>query len=149
MRVYLDTSIYNRPFDDQTQAKVFLETQAVLIILQMVEDKELELVSSPILEYENNRNSQILQQYNMKRYLNMATLIQAKTITVQERATNLELNGIKALDALHVACSEISKCNYFITCDKRLINRCQTLAIVKTVNPIDFILEIENENQNY
>ena len=34
-------------------------------------------------------------------------------------------------------------------CDKRLINRCQTLAIVKTVNPIDFIVELENENQNY
>ena len=99
MRVYLDTSVYNRPFDDQTQAKVFLETQAVLIILQMVEDKQLELVSSPILEYENNRNSQILQQYNMKRYLNMATLTQAKTIRVEERATNLEINGIKALDA--------------------------------------------------
>ncbi|MBS3026015.1 MAG: hypothetical protein HCA25_02670 [Dolichospermum sp. DET50] len=82
-------------------------------------------------------------------YWILATLIQAKTITVQERATNLELNGIKALDALHVACSEISKCNYFITCDKRLINRSQTLAIVKTVNPINFILEIENENQNY
>ena len=113
MRVYLDTSVYNRPFDDQTQAKVFLETQAVLIILQMVEDKQLELVSSPILEYENNRNSQILQQYNMKRYLNMATLTQAKTIRVEERATNLEINGIKALDALHVACSEMSKCDYY------------------------------------
>ncbi|BDI20432.1 hypothetical protein ANSO36C_62340 [Nostoc cf. commune SO-36] len=31
-RVYLDTSIYNRPFDDQTQPKVFLETQAVILI---------------------------------------------------------------------------------------------------------------------
>ncbi|WP_199328191.1 type II toxin-antitoxin system VapC family toxin [Cylindrospermum sp. FACHB-282] len=146
MRVYLDTSVYNRPFDDQTQAKVFLETQAVLIILQMVEDKDIELVSSPILEYENSRNSQILQQYSMNRYLKMATLTQPKTTTVQERAEKLEMDGIKALDALHVACAEMSKCDYFITCDKRLINRCQTLAIVKTVNPIDFILEVENEN---
>lgn len=53
MRVYLDTSVYNRPFDDQTQAKIFLETQAVLIILQKVEDKEIELVNSPTLENEN------------------------------------------------------------------------------------------------
>lgn len=38
-RVYLDTSAYNRPFDDQTQPKIFLETQAVVIILQMIEAK--------------------------------------------------------------------------------------------------------------
>ncbi|MGF1519096.1 MAG: PIN domain-containing protein, partial [Nodosilinea sp.] len=37
MKIYLDTSIYNRPFDDQRQPKVFLETQAVILILQMVE----------------------------------------------------------------------------------------------------------------
>jgi hypothetical protein len=82
MRVYLDTSVYNRPFDDQTQAKIFLETQAVLIILQKVEDKEIELVNSPTLEYENSRNTQILQQYSMNRYLKMATFIQPKTTTV-------------------------------------------------------------------
>jgi hypothetical protein len=43
-RVYLDTSIYNRPFDDQTQPKIFLETQAVILILQLVEAKLIELV---------------------------------------------------------------------------------------------------------
>jgi hypothetical protein len=36
-RVYLDTGIYNRPFDDQTEPKIFLERQAVILILQMVE----------------------------------------------------------------------------------------------------------------
>lgn len=29
MRVYLDTSVSNRPFDDQTQPKIFLESQGV------------------------------------------------------------------------------------------------------------------------
>ena len=61
-RVYLDTSIYNRPFDDQTQPKVFLETQAVILILQMVEAKLIELVSSSVLEYENSRNPFIVNQ---------------------------------------------------------------------------------------
>jgi hypothetical protein len=51
-RVYLDTSIYNRPFDDQTQAKIFLETQAVVIILKMVESELIELVSSGVLEFD-------------------------------------------------------------------------------------------------
>lgn len=78
----------------------------------------------------------------------MATFIQPKTPTVEERAKQLEKEGIKALDALHVACSKLSKCDYFITGDKRLINRCQALATIKTVNPIDFIQEVENENPN-
>ena len=51
MEVYLDTSIYNRPFDDQAQPKIFLETQAVTVILQMVEAELVELVSSSVLEY--------------------------------------------------------------------------------------------------
>lgn len=149
MRVYLDTSVYNRPCDDQTQAKIFLETQAVLIILQKIEDQEIELVNSPILEYENSRNTQILQQYSMNRYLKMASFTQPKTTTVEARAKQLEKAGIKALDALHVTCSEISKCDYFITCDQRLINRAQTLTTIKTVNPIDLIQEVENENPNF
>ncbi|GAX34578.1 hypothetical protein NIES3585_05790 [Nodularia sp. NIES-3585] len=47
-RVYLDTSIYNRPFDDQIQPKIFLETQAVILILQMVEAQLIKLVSSSV-----------------------------------------------------------------------------------------------------
>ena len=55
-RVYLDTSAYNCPFDDQTQPKIFLETQAVVIILQMVEVRAVELIGSSVLKYENSRN---------------------------------------------------------------------------------------------
>ena len=55
-KVYLDTSAYNRPFDNQTQPKIFLESQAVVIILQMVETQMIELISSSVLAYENSRN---------------------------------------------------------------------------------------------
>ena len=36
MRVYLDNCCYNRPFDDQTQVKVRMETEAKLLILSMM-----------------------------------------------------------------------------------------------------------------
>ncbi len=73
-RVYLDTSIYNRSFDDQTQPKIFLETQAIILILQMVEARLIELVSSSVLEYENSRNPFVVNQQSMERYLQIATL---------------------------------------------------------------------------
>ncbi|HEY9706473.1 MAG TPA: hypothetical protein V6C58_28830 [Allocoleopsis sp.] len=64
---------------------------------------------------------------------------------IRQRAKQLETKGIKPIDALHVASFESSKSDYFITCDKRLLNRCKILNI-KAINPIDFIQEIDNEN---
>ncbi|MDF5707563.1 MAG: hypothetical protein PUP90_07735 [Nostoc sp. S4] len=48
-------------------------------------------------------------------------------------------------NALHVARAEASQSDYFITCDQRLINRCQGLTL-KAINPTDFILEMEDDN---
>lgn len=144
-RVYLDTSVYNRPFDDQTQPKIFLETQAVILILQLVEANIIELVSSSVLDYENNQNPFPIKQQAVSRYLQMATIRQQVDETIRQRAEQLERQGVKAIDALHVACAEAANSDYFLTCDKRLINRCQGL-VMKTLNPVDFILEIEDDN---
>jgi predicted nucleic acid-binding protein len=105
-RVYLDTSAYNRPFDDQTQPKIFLESQAVVIILQMIEAKAVELISSSVLEYENSRNPYPIKQEAMNRCLQLAGLRQEVDEAIRQRAEELEQNGLKAIDALHVACAE-------------------------------------------
>lgn len=144
-RVYLDTSTYNRPFDDQTQPKIFLETQAVIIILQMVEVKVVELISSSVLEYENSRNPYPIKQEAMNRYLQLAELRQEVNESIGKRAEELEKDGLKAIDALHVACAEAVNSDYFITCDKRLINRCSKLTM-KVMNPADFVLEMSSDD---
>jgi predicted nucleic acid-binding protein len=144
-RVYLDTSTYNRPFDDQTQPKIFLETQAVIIILQMVEVKAVELISSSVLEYENSRNRYSIKQEAMNRYLQLAELRQEVDEEICKRAEELEKDGLKAIDALHVACAEAVNSDYFITCDKRLINRCSKLTM-KVINPADFVLETSSDD---
>jgi len=77
----------------------------------------------------------------------LATIRQQVDETIRQRAEQLEQQGIKAIDALHVACAEAVNSDYFITCDKRLINRCQGFAL-KTLNPVDFILEIEDDNKS-
>lgn len=144
-RVYLDTSAYNRPFDDQTQPKIFLETQAVIIILQMIEVKAVELISSSVLEYENSRNPYTIKQEAMNRYLQLAELKQEVSEVIRQRAEELEKSGLKAIDALHVACAEAAKSDYFITCDKRLINRYSGLT-TKVINPADFVLEMSSDD---
>lgn len=144
-RVYLDTSAYSRPFDDQAQPKIFLETQAAVIILQMVEAKAVELISSSVLEYENSRNPYPIKQEAMNRYLQLAALRQEVSEVIRQRAEELEKNGLKAIDALHIACAEAAKSDYFITCDKRVINRYSGLTM-KVINPADFVLEMSSDD---
>ena len=52
MTIYLDVSCLNRPFDDQRQERIRLESEAVIVILNRVEEEELEQVSSEIAVHE-------------------------------------------------------------------------------------------------
>jgi hypothetical protein len=56
IRVYLDNCCFNRPFDDQGQVRVRLETEAKLEIQRRIKDKKLELAWSYMLDYENQAN---------------------------------------------------------------------------------------------
>lgn len=111
----------------------------------MIETKLVQLVSSSVLDYENNLNPFPIKQQMMSRYLQMATLYQELNEAVRQRAEQLEQQGVKAVDALHVACAEAASSDYFLTCDKRLINRYQE-KVVRVLNPVDFILEVEDND---
>jgi len=50
--IYLDTNVYSRPFDDQTNEKIHAEANAFLKILAKVKAGTLELLSSDILKLE-------------------------------------------------------------------------------------------------
>ena len=45
MRIYLDNSCFNRPFDDQKQLRIKLETEAKLDIQRQISQRNLELTS--------------------------------------------------------------------------------------------------------
>lgn len=42
LRIYLDMCCYNRPYDDQSQLKVAMETQSKLYIQSLIKDKKLD-----------------------------------------------------------------------------------------------------------
>lgn len=56
MRIYMDNCCYNRPYDEQSQMRIHLETEAKLHIQDMVKNGEVELVVSYALTYENGKN---------------------------------------------------------------------------------------------
>jgi hypothetical protein len=55
-RIYLDNCCFNRPFDDQSQIRIRIETEAKLFLQQEVLEKRLELAWSYILDFENAFN---------------------------------------------------------------------------------------------
>lgn len=143
MKIYIDTSVYNRRWDDQSQGRIELETKALYLILQLVFSAAVELVSSPILDYENNRNPSMKGRRWVENCSRLAKFQVAVDGGIIERGKELEERGLKTMDALHVACAEAAECDYFLTCDDRLIRRYR--GGIKVVNPANFILGLTGE----
>ncbi len=143
IRIYLDTSVYNRPFDDQTQPRIGLETLAFATIMQLIEMGTLALVTSSILRLENRSNPFESRSQWVNYCLNYATHFQTVNETIQGRAQQLAELNLQTMDAFHLACAEASACDYFLTCDDRLLKRYRGPLQVK--NPVELIFLLERE----
>lgn len=138
-------NIYNRPFDDQSQVRIKLETIAIYGILKMIKEKKYSLLWSFMLEFENNLNPYPEIQMEIE----MTSKIASKYIKIGEDilvvAKNFESNGVKPRDAIHLACALKEEADYFLTCDDRLIKKARiSNNIILIMNPIDFIRLEEN-----
>lgn len=141
MRLYLDNCCFNRPFDDQTQIKINLETQAKLAIQSMILDKKHTLVWSYMLEYENMFNPYDIRRESIIKWKELAEIIVNENEVILSTANNLTGQGLKAKDAIHVACAIHSNCDYMITTDMGIIKK--NIELIKIVDPLDFIRETE------
>lgn len=146
MKIYIDNSVYNRPFDDQTQPRIWLETLAFSIILQMVVNKEINIVSSSVVNFENDKNPYPERRKWVKNCLKFAVEIQAVNEEIKDRAKKLERNRVEPIDALHLACSEAAGVDYFITSDDRILKNYRSKKI-KVLNPLEFIVNITSSER--
>lgn len=140
LKVYLDNCCFNRMFDDQSNQIIVLEAIAVEYILLKIVHGDIYFVWSFVLDYENGNNpfkdkSKIISKWKSKAYnfieKNDNILIFAKKYIDM---------GLKAKDALHVACAVDGKCNYFITTDNGIIKKKNYIKEVEIINPIDLVL---------
>ena len=140
MLLYLDNSVLNRPFDDQRQPRVWLETLSFSLTLTLIESGEATLVRSPIHNLENDRNPFPLRQQWVEKCLRWAAITISFDSAIKTRAQFHEQNGLKPLDALHLASAESAATDRFLTCDDRLIRRYSGQMVVQ--NPITFITSL-------
>ncbi|MGL4944293.1 MAG: hypothetical protein ACRC46_14015 [Thermoguttaceae bacterium] len=144
MRIYFDNCCYNRPFDNQDGILVRLETDAKLHIQELVKNRKLELVWSFILDYENSFNPFPDRRERIQLWRNLSVHYCGFSESVAQKAEALMRIGLKQADAAHVACAIISQADYFITTDKRVLNK--NIAEIRVVNPIAFIERFINAN---
>lgn len=137
MKVYLDNSVLNRPFDDQSVPEIKLEATATFFILEMIEKKEIGLVNSSVIEYENSKNPFFGRKIWISTYLSKATFYQNLNLQIKERAKEIEKLRISAIDSLHLASAEFANIDYFITCDYDIIRKYRDN--LKVIDPIDFV----------
>ena len=143
MRIYLDACCLQRPFDDQTQPRIRVESEAVLAILAAVQSGEVTLLNSEALEFEISRIPDEQRLAEGLAVLSLATerlIVDAGSETL---AVALEKSGLNAMDALHLALASVAEADFFATTDDKLLRKAKTHAGI-SCKPVS-ILELASE----
>ena len=145
MKIYLDVCCLNRPFDDQMQDRVHLEAEAILAILNHSLMSNWSLIGSDAIDFEIARmpdhNKRIMVKI-LSTLHNVHIQIDAR---VEQRALELKKMGLKAMDALHVACAEKAKAEVFLTTDDYLLGKSvqnKKMLKLKIENPLRWVTEV-------
>lgn len=142
MKLYLDNCCFNRPFDDQSQIRIRLESEAKLEIQEEIRAGKVQLIWSYILDYENNKNPYQERKERIKGWKRYAIEDMEESSEVIETARELNEKGFHKIDSLHIACAIIAKCEYFLTTDDQILKRARLLNNIKINDPIGFIKEV-------
>lgn len=144
MRIYLDVCCLNRPFDDQAQDRIHLESEAVVAILKHIRKGDWHWISSEVVDHEIQQTPDAERR---DRVSTIARFSEEKISIDQEiinRADEIAKMGVDAYDALHLACAESAKVDVFLTTDDRLLHRIQKIKTVgvRVENPLTWFQEV-------
>jgi predicted nucleic acid-binding protein len=144
VKIYLDMCSIQRPLDTKTQPRIAVEAEAVLGVLTLCEAAQVELMSSDTLLFELGRNLHPVRKEYALKVLAKATVFVPTDNEVVERTRRFEADGMKPLDALHLASAVIAKADYFSTCDDRFLKRAKEVDTgqTKVVSPLELITEV-------
>jgi hypothetical protein len=137
MRVYLDNCCYNRPFDEQTSLIIQFETDAKLRVQELINLRSLELAWSFVLDYENDANPFEDVKEKIAEWKALASVDCDYSKDIAAKADELTCLGLRQMDASHLACALAASADYFITVDKKVLNK--HIPGITVINPIDFI----------
>ena len=148
-KIYLDNCCLSRPFDDQTQDRIRLETEAILLILSHLYTREWQWITSEVSMFEADQNLDLRQRFRVKFLLTYAHQTVPVDVAEASRGKYFESLGFKPFDALHLACAESGSADFFLTTDDRMLKKARSLSSqlsIRVENPLTWLQEItENE----
>jgi hypothetical protein len=142
MKIYLDNCCFNRPFDDQSQLRILLESEAKLRIQENIRSGIFELVWSYILDYENSQNPFRERREQIIKWRTYSDEDIEESEDVLNIASMIMKHGIKKMDSLHLACAMKANTDYFLTTDDGVIKKATLIQNIQIVDPIGFIKEV-------
>lgn len=153
MKIYLDVCCLNRPFDDQTQDRIHLEAEAIILILKRFRSGIWEWISSEAVSFEIGQTPDAERRHRVEsliRYADHSVLIEASIV---KRASELKETGFGAYDAIHLACAEHCSGDVFLTTDDKLLRLARvnySQLKINVYNPLIWLKEvIEDEHRNH
>jgi predicted nucleic acid-binding protein len=143
-RIYLDACCLNRPFDNQTQPRIAMESQAILTILSQCEPGQWKLITSAALDEELDQNPDLERLKNVKVILAIAKIKVVNSHFIEERSVAFQKIGFSGYDATHIASAERSRADIFLSTDDKLIRKAQrNIQIINVAvnNPVNWLME--------
>lgn len=143
MKIYLDVCCLNRPFDDQSQERVRLEAEAVLLILRQARIEGWVWYSSDVVSDEVDQTPDSERRGRVRQLIAYADVVHRLSDADIARARVLAGLGLTNMDALHLACAEGCGAEIFLTTDDRLLSRAGRMADLLRVavdNPLPWLL---------
>lgn len=144
MKIYLDNCCYNRPFDDQTQERIHLESEVILIILQRGQSGIYKIMGSDILKIEIERMHDMTKQQRVKELYQISTMHIPYTKEIKTRTKEImKQSRIQTFVSLHIASAEAGEVDVMLTTDDKLEKMAEKLDLkVKVMNPLRFAWEV-------
>ena len=144
MRLYVDLSCFNRPFDDQGQERIRLETEAVFVVLTRIMEGKDTLLWSWVMSFENDKHPNPDRRDEIAVWEARAERSVSLSNKLEEHARQISELGISGLDAVHLASAEEGGADVLLTCDDVLVRRSRrrTLAL-RVLNPVAYFEEVK------
>lgn len=123
VKIYFDVCCLNRPFDDQAQDRIHLEAEAILAVLNHGLMSGWSIIGSDAIDFEIGKMPDHDKRVKVQILSTLHDTHVKIDAAVEQRALELKRVGLKALDALHIACAEKAKADVFLTTDDLLLSK--------------------------
>lgn len=140
--IYFDVSCLNRPYDDQRQYRIKMETEAIAEIIGEVEAGSWMDVSSEMAA----REIEAIQDEERRERVRILLPDDRDIIALSEemllRAREIRRLGFRPADAVHVAVAEAISADVLLTCDDqfcRTAKKHANLLRIAVENPVEWL----------